>query len=331
MHPGSNTSRPILLFIAENRLPIEQQGIDLMTGEHLKMPCPGINPNGLVPALVDGDFILTESSSILKYLADRFDLPSYPKDLKARARVNELMDWFNAGFYRDYGYGVVYPQVFPHHKRPTDEMRKGTIEWGKGLGTQWLRVLNDHWLGHGNKYLAGDTMTIADIFGAALLTSGHVIRDEFKDYPNIQAWLKRMEELPNWKTVNQAMEGFRAHVKDQPFVQAFAEGLQSRLASTAPGHALWAQMGGRRKCPLWKTRLPQFRRKSTKRRSLPIGWPSCFVGSGKPRGWATSTILKRGWRRQHKSAAMRPRRPEPWPAPGRSTPRSISVPVLLPS
>lgn len=218
MHPVSNTSRPIILFIAENNLPVEQQVVDLMTGEHLKPPYLAINPNGLVPTLVDGDFILTESSSILKYLADKFNLPSYPKDLKARSKVNELMDWFNTGFYRDYAYGVVYPQIYPHHKRPTDEIQKGTIEWGKGLTKKWLKVLNDHWLGHGNKYLAGDTLTIADIFGAGLLTCGHVTRDEFKDYPNIEAWLKRMQALPTWPKVNEAMEGFRTYVKDQPFV-----------------------------------------------------------------------------------------------------------------
>ena len=218
MHPVSNTSRPVILFIAENNLPVEQEVVDLMAGAHLQPPYLAVNPNGLVPALVDGDFVLTESSSILKYLADKFNLPSYPKDLKARAKVNELMDWFNTGFYRDYAYGVVYPQIYPHHKRPTDEIQQGTIEWGKGLTKKWLKVLNDHWLGHGNTYLTGDTITIADVFGAGLLTCGHVTRDEFKDYPNIDAWLKRMQALPTWPKVNEAMEGFRTYVKDQPFV-----------------------------------------------------------------------------------------------------------------
>ena len=41
------------------------------------------------------------------------------------------MDWFNTNFYRDFGYGIVYPQIFPHHKRPTDEVQKGTIAWGR--------------------------------------------------------------------------------------------------------------------------------------------------------------------------------------------------------
>jgi len=192
--------------------------VDLMTGEHLKEPYTKLNPNGLVPTLVDGDFVLTESSSIMKYLAEKFDSPLYPKDLQQRARVNEMMDWFNTGFYRDYGYGVVYPQIYPHHKRPSDEVQKGTIEWGKNLTKKWLKVLNDIWLGKGNKFLTGDHMTIADIFGAALLTSGHVTRDSFKDYPNIDRWLKNVGTLASWNKINEAMEGFRKAVESQAFV-----------------------------------------------------------------------------------------------------------------
>ncbi len=95
--------------------------------------------------------------------------------------------------------------------------RRAPSTGGRELTKKWLKVLNDHWLGHGNKYLTGDEMTIADIFGAGLLTCGHVIRADFKDYPNIVAWLQRMEQLPHWKEVNQAMEGFREAIKDQPF------------------------------------------------------------------------------------------------------------------
>jgi len=217
MHPVSNTSRPLMLYIADNNLDIEEYTIDLMQGEHHQEPYISLNPNRLVPTLVEGDFILTESSAILKYLADKFDLPTYPKDLKKRAKVNEVMDWFNTGFYRDYGYGVVYPQIFPHHKRPSDEIQAGTIAWGKEGTKKWLKVLNDHWLGNDNKYLVGDELTIADYFGAALLTCGEPIRTEFKDYPNIQAWLGRMQSLPNWAKVNQAVAGFREALKDQKF------------------------------------------------------------------------------------------------------------------
>ncbi len=38
------------------------------------------------------------------------------------SRVNEMMDWLHTGFYRDFGYGLVYPQVFQHHRRRSDEV-----------------------------------------------------------------------------------------------------------------------------------------------------------------------------------------------------------------
>jgi glutathione S-transferase len=95
MHPISTSSRAIRMLVAEDGLDMEEQAIDVMSGENLKEPFISINPIGLLPALVDGDMVLTEGSAILKYLADKFNLPAYSKDLKQRAKINEAMDWFN--------------------------------------------------------------------------------------------------------------------------------------------------------------------------------------------------------------------------------------------
>jgi glutathione S-transferase len=130
-HPVSTVSRPIVLFAGDSGIELEYQVVDLMTGEHMKPAYTAINPSRLVPGLEDGDFRLTESSAILKYLADKIDSPAYPKDLRKRARVNEMMDWLNTGFYRDFGYGLVYPQIFPGHQRPGDEAQAATVAWGK--------------------------------------------------------------------------------------------------------------------------------------------------------------------------------------------------------
>jgi len=131
MHPVSMTSRSVRLFIAESGIKVDEQVVDLMTGEHYKEPFVAVNPNRQVPVLEDGDFRLTESSAILKYLADKFESPAYPKDLRQRAKVNEMMDWFNTNFYRDWAYGFIYPQIWPHHVRPTEDLQKGTIAWSK--------------------------------------------------------------------------------------------------------------------------------------------------------------------------------------------------------
>ena len=80
MHPVSMTTRPVRLFIAEINIPVEEIFIDLMTGAHMQPPYSDINPNCLVPMIEDDGFKLTESSAILKYLADKIGSPTYPKD-----------------------------------------------------------------------------------------------------------------------------------------------------------------------------------------------------------------------------------------------------------
>ena len=53
-----------------------------------------VNPIGLVPAVIDGDVILRESNTILRYLASKYGAESiYPKDLERRAHVEQWMDW----------------------------------------------------------------------------------------------------------------------------------------------------------------------------------------------------------------------------------------------
>jgi glutathione S-transferase len=194
-HPASTTSRTVMLFAAESGIPLEMKVVDLFTGEHTQPPFQAVNPNRLVPVLEDGDFRLTESSAILKYLADMTGSPLYPKDLQARARVNERMDWVNTQLCRDFAYGFVYPQIFSFHKRRSDEAHDATLQWGKERAQGWLRVLND------------------DILGSGKLTGS-----DFSKYPNVQRWLARMKSLRQWGPVFEAINGYGATLKDQPML-----------------------------------------------------------------------------------------------------------------
>jgi glutathione S-transferase len=215
--PVSTASRPLLMFIADNNIDVDFQLVDLMSGEHMKPPYLALNPSGMVPVLEDGDFRLTESSAILKYLADKIGSPAYPKELRQRARVNERMDWLNTQFYRDYGYGLVYPQLFPHHKRPTDDQQGGVIAWGKDKSQRWLKVLDQNLIGK-NQYLCGNEITIADYLGTAFLSIGEILRCDFSAYPNVERWLNTMKARPNWAKVNKPFYGMVAALKDKPFV-----------------------------------------------------------------------------------------------------------------
>lgn len=196
MHPASTACRPVLLFCAEEGIELETATVDLTTGEQFKEPYAAVNPNSIVPALDDGGFLLTESSAILKYLAEKQGSAAYPKDLKARAKVNELCDWFNTNFYRAFGYQLVYPQVFDHHKLGEEAATQALIEAGKKNSERWLKVLNDHWLGDGRPFLCGETITLADYFGSGVITIGDWIGQDFSGYPNVAAWVGRMRALP---------------------------------------------------------------------------------------------------------------------------------------
>ena len=217
-HPVSTVSRPIVLFAADSGIALDYEVVDLMTGEHMKEPYGSINPSRLVPVLDDGDFRLTESSAILKYLAEKIGSPAYPKDLKQRARVNEVMDWLNTGFYRDFGYGLVYPQIFPNHVRRSEEANAGAIEWGKEKARFWLEVLDRHLLGSGKKYLCGDEITIADYFGAGILSIGETVRCDFTKFPNLARWYEAMKARPNWAKSNAVFTGMVGALKDKSFV-----------------------------------------------------------------------------------------------------------------
>ena len=219
-HPVSTTSRPIVLFAAESGIELELQVVDLFTGAQYKPEYASINPSAQVPVLEDGDFRLTESSAILKYLADKTGSPAYPKDLQKRARVNERMDWLNTGFYRDFAYGFLYPQIFPFMKRDDPVVQAGTLAWGKEKAHKWLKVLDEAILGPRNAYLCGNEITLADYLGSIMTLGGEAIGCTFGNYPNVCRWLGTMKKLESWPKVNEA---FYQYVVEPNKNKAFVE------------------------------------------------------------------------------------------------------------
>jgi glutathione S-transferase len=217
MHPVSTASRPVRLFIAEKKIPIEEKVVDLMTGEHYKDEYTAINPSRMVPTLVDGDFRLTESAAILRFLGTEFKAPEYPTDTRKRAKVDEALDWFNTQFYRGFAYGLLYPQVFPNHKRSTDEIQNGVVSWGKDKAATWFGVLDKSIIGN-HQYVCGDQITIADYFGACIATAGELIGCKYEGFPNVQRWLGNVKKLASWPSINEVMYGFAASMKDKDFV-----------------------------------------------------------------------------------------------------------------
>ena len=217
-HPVSTTCRPIMLLAADDNIKLDYQLVDLFKGEHMKPEYLAINPSHAVPVLEDGDFRLSESSAILKYLAEKTGSRTYPADLRKRARINQMMDWFNTGLYRDLGYGLIYTQVLPPFKHQDDKVQAAVLARSKESAKSWLKILDESLIGPDNAYVGGSEITLADYLGAAYLTLGEVIRLDCSAYPNICRWLATMKARPNWAKVN---EGFYTHFvtpyRDAPF------------------------------------------------------------------------------------------------------------------
>jgi glutathione S-transferase len=215
--PPSSSSRPVLLLCAEQRIAFEPVVVDLRRGAQHEAPLATLNPSHLVPVLEDGDFVLTECAAILRYLADQHAPAVYPKDARARARVDERLDWVSTQLVREWLHHLVYPQVFPDHRRPDGAAQDSLVAWGKQKSEHWLRVLDEGILGP-RPYLCGDGLTIADYLAAEVLHGGALIGARFTAFPNVDRYLASMRRLPSWAKVNEAVDALAASLRERAFV-----------------------------------------------------------------------------------------------------------------
>jgi glutathione S-transferase len=92
-HPASHNARRVVALAKHVNAPVELVLVDLVTGAHRTDAFRAINPNGKVPALVDGELKLWESTAILAYLAAVTDSPLLPKGAADRADVDRWLAW----------------------------------------------------------------------------------------------------------------------------------------------------------------------------------------------------------------------------------------------
>ena len=221
----ATTSRAVLALVEATGLEVERISVDLQSGEHYGPEFSALNPNRMVPVLVDGDFVLTESSAILRYLAAKVESPLYPSGLEARARVDEMIAWFESNFYKDFGFQFVYPQLFPHHARGSSEADQATVAFGRARSLERLSVLDDYFLADGRPFLTGDALTIADFHGLSILSLGELVGASLDAYPRVKAWYDRVRSLDAWREINAGFDAFVSHMSSAPSERAFV-GLQ---------------------------------------------------------------------------------------------------------
>ncbi|CAF4936329.1 unnamed protein product [Rotaria sp. Silwood1] len=91
----SQPSRAVAMLLMENNIEHRVHEISCMQGETQSAEYKQVNPAGKVPSIVDNDFHLDESHTIMRYICVSRNLPDYyyPNDIKQRARVDYWLDW----------------------------------------------------------------------------------------------------------------------------------------------------------------------------------------------------------------------------------------------
>ena len=117
-----------------------------------------LNPNALVPVLVDGDAVLWESNTICRYLAasrGRADL--LPPQTLARAHVEQWMDWQVADLNNSWRYAFMsLVRHSPAHRDPA-ALAAGVQAWNRHM------AILEQQLHKAGPFVTGDTFTLADI------------------------------------------------------------------------------------------------------------------------------------------------------------------------
>src|SRR5689334_371466 len=93
-HPGSANARKARMAAALLNIDLDLQLVDVFAGAHKKPEYLAINPNGMVPTLDDGGFVLWESNAIAQYLAStKPNSDLFPSDIKTRADISRWQCW----------------------------------------------------------------------------------------------------------------------------------------------------------------------------------------------------------------------------------------------
>ncbi|MFZ9890160.1 MAG: glutathione S-transferase family protein [Myxococcota bacterium] len=194
-HPGSSRSRRVLALVAELKIELEKEVVDLAGGAQRSEPYLAVNPNGVVPALVDGDFALWESAAILQYLASLQPTSLYPEGARARADITRWLTW-TVGHLEQATNVFLFENVikgfFGLGAASEAELARGTELLRKHAG-----VLEAHLAGR--QWLVGDGATIADFMVAGSLFWNEMGKMSLAPYPGVQGWLVRVLALPGWQ------------------------------------------------------------------------------------------------------------------------------------
>ena len=177
--------------------------IDYFQGEQKSPDYVAMNTMAAIPAMRDGDLVLTESNSILQYAADKLGrADAYPTDLKTRADINRWLLWECGSWFPSCYVYLVENCVKPLLGAETDP----AVLEAQAENFHKLAGILDSRLA-GSRFICGDAPTIADVAVAAPMHLHGWMKLPLEPHVNVRRWIADIEVQPWWKSTHVG-EGF---------------------------------------------------------------------------------------------------------------------------
>ncbi len=190
---ASQPSRAVLVFCLINKVPHEVVETKIFSGDQRKPEfVDKLNPAKKIPAIMDGDFPLFESHSILKYLANSKDVPRhwYPTDdPKKAALVDRYLDWHHLNIRIGAGSLIFSTIVAP----AVGLKRLPNVEEIKATLVASLKTIENVFLSDEKKFIGpSEEISIADLSCSCEILQLLILDFDFSTHPRIFRWLKML-------------------------------------------------------------------------------------------------------------------------------------------
>ncbi len=190
----SSNVQKVLWCCGELGISFERIDVGGAFGGNKEKPYLDLNPNGLVPTMEDGDFVLWESNSIMRYLLDKYGqgklLPSTPE---GRANANRWMDWQLSTL----GPAMV-PLFWGLVRTPQEKRDQAAIDNALLKATRSWQILDDHLAK--NSYVAGDSITVGDIPLGVWAYRWYNLPIQRPELAHVSNWYDRLGQRPPYQT-----------------------------------------------------------------------------------------------------------------------------------
>lgn len=187
--PQSRAAR-VLWCARECGVPFEHVTLDMKAikdPEFLKL-----NPNGKMPAMVDGDLVLFESMAINLYLARKYGGALWPSSAEGEGLAFQWSFWGMTEVEKH-----LLTIVIDQFMTPPDKKNPKAVEDAKAAVVKPLAVLEAALTGR--QFLTGDTFTIADLNLASVMSWAKLVKLEMPTCPNVANWLDRCLSRPAFR------------------------------------------------------------------------------------------------------------------------------------